>query len=40
MIIGESTAGVRILLAKGLSRYNISEDQKIPRSSYLARRWK
>jgi hypothetical protein len=27
MIIGEFTAGVRILLEKGLSRYNISEDQ-------------
>jgi hypothetical protein len=29
MIIGEVTAGVRILLEKGLSRYNISEDQKL-----------
>jgi hypothetical protein len=29
MIIGEFTAGVRILLEKGLSRYNISEDQKL-----------
>jgi hypothetical protein len=28
MIIGELTAGVRILLKKGLSRYNISEDQQ------------
>jgi hypothetical protein len=28
MIIGELTAGVRILLEKGLSRYNISEDQQ------------
>jgi hypothetical protein len=27
MIIGEFTAGVRILLKKGPSRYNISEDQ-------------
>jgi hypothetical protein len=27
MIIGEFTAGVRILLEKGPSRYNISEDQ-------------
>ena len=30
MIIGELTAGVRILLEKGLSRYNISEDQEFP----------
>jgi hypothetical protein len=29
MIIGEFTAGFRILLKKGLSRYNISEDQKL-----------
>jgi orotate phosphoribosyltransferase-like protein len=29
MIIGEFTARVRILLEKGLSRYNISEDQKL-----------
>jgi hypothetical protein len=28
MIIGELTAGVRILLEKGPSRYHISEDQK------------
>jgi orotate phosphoribosyltransferase-like protein len=28
MIIGELTAGVRILLEKGLARYNISEDQQ------------
>jgi hypothetical protein len=28
MIIGELTAGVRILLEKGLSRYHISEDQQ------------
>jgi hypothetical protein len=28
MIIGEFTVGVRILLEKGLSRYNISEDQQ------------
>jgi hypothetical protein len=28
MIIAELTAGVRILLEKGLSRYNISEDQQ------------
>jgi hypothetical protein len=28
MIIGELTVGVRILLEKGLSRYNISEDQQ------------
>jgi hypothetical protein len=28
MIIGEFTAGVRILLEKGLSRYIISEDQQ------------
>jgi hypothetical protein len=28
MIIGEFTAGVRILLEKGLSRYNISIDQQ------------
>jgi hypothetical protein len=30
MIIGGFAAGVRILLEKGLSRHNISEDQKIP----------
>jgi hypothetical protein len=29
MIIGEFTAGVRIQLEKGLSRYNIFEDQKL-----------
>jgi hypothetical protein len=29
MIIGEFTAGVRILLEKGPSRYNISEDQQL-----------
>jgi hypothetical protein len=29
MIIGEFTAGVRILLEKGLSRYNIYEDRKL-----------
>jgi hypothetical protein len=29
IIIGEFTIGVRILLEKGLSRYNISEDQKL-----------
>jgi hypothetical protein len=28
MIIGEFTAGVRILLEKGPSRYNIFEDQQ------------
>jgi hypothetical protein len=28
MIIGELTTEVRIMLEKGLSRYNISEDQK------------
>ena len=28
MIIGELTTGVRILLEKGLSRYNISEEQQ------------
>jgi hypothetical protein len=28
MVIGEFTTGVRILLEKGQSRYNISEDQK------------
>jgi hypothetical protein len=28
MIIGEFTAGVRILLEKGLSRHHISEDQQ------------
>jgi hypothetical protein len=28
MVIGELTAGVRILLEKGLSRCHISEDQK------------
>jgi hypothetical protein len=28
MIIGEFTAGVRILLEKGSSRYNISKDQQ------------
>jgi hypothetical protein len=29
MIIREVTAGVRILLEKGLSRYNIYEDKKL-----------
>jgi hypothetical protein len=29
MIIGEFTAGVRILLEKGPSRYNIFEDQQL-----------
>jgi orotate phosphoribosyltransferase-like protein len=29
MIIGEFTARVRILLEKGLSRYNIYEDKKL-----------
>jgi hypothetical protein len=28
MIVGELTAGVRILLEKGLSRYNISKGQQ------------
>jgi hypothetical protein len=28
MIIGEFTVGLRILLEKGLSGYNISEDQQ------------
>jgi hypothetical protein len=28
MTIGEFTIGVRILLEKGMSRYNISEDQQ------------
>jgi hypothetical protein len=28
MIIGELTAGVKILLEKGLSRYHITEDQQ------------
>ena len=30
MIIGELTTGVRILLEKGLSRYNILEEQQFP----------
>ena len=30
MVIGELTAGVRILLEKGPSRYNISEEQQFP----------
>ena len=30
MIIGELITGVRILLEKGLSRCNISEDQEFP----------
>jgi hypothetical protein len=29
MIIGEFIAGVRILLEKGPSRYNISKDQQL-----------
>jgi hypothetical protein len=43
MIIGELTAGVRILLEKGPSRHHISEDQqfrKISKNSYFIRRWK
>jgi hypothetical protein len=35
MIIGELTAGVRILLEKGLSRYNISEYQQFPEAPIL-----
>jgi hypothetical protein len=34
MSIGELTAGVRILLEKGLSRYNISEDQKLSENTH------
>jgi hypothetical protein len=30
MIFGGLTAGVRILLEKGLSRHHVSEDQEIP----------
>ena len=30
MIIGEFTTGVRILMEKGPSRYNILEDQEFP----------
>jgi hypothetical protein len=33
MIIGELTAGVRILLEKGLSRYNIFGDQQFSKNS-------
>jgi hypothetical protein len=33
MIIGELTAGVRILLEKGLSRSNNSEDQQFPENN-------
>jgi orotate phosphoribosyltransferase-like protein len=33
MIIGELTAGVRILLEKGLSSYNISEDQQFSKNT-------
>jgi hypothetical protein len=31
MIIGEIAAGVRILLEKGPSRHDVSEDQEIPK---------
>jgi hypothetical protein len=34
MIIGEFTAGVRILLEKGPSRYNISEDQHFQENTH------
>jgi hypothetical protein len=33
MIIGEFTAGVRILLEKGLSRYNISKGQQFQKNT-------
>jgi orotate phosphoribosyltransferase-like protein len=33
MIVGELITGVRILLEKGLSRYNISEDQQLPENT-------
>jgi hypothetical protein len=33
MIIGELTAGVKILLEKGLSIYHISEDQQFPENT-------
>jgi orotate phosphoribosyltransferase-like protein len=33
MIIGELTAGAKILLEKGLSRYNISEDQQFQKNT-------
>jgi orotate phosphoribosyltransferase-like protein len=33
MIIGELTAGVRILLENGLSRYNISKDQQFSKNT-------
>jgi hypothetical protein len=33
MIIGELTAGVRILLEKELSRYHISKDQQFPENT-------
>jgi hypothetical protein len=33
MIVGELIAGVIILLEKGLSRYNISEDQQFPQNT-------
>jgi hypothetical protein len=34
MIIGEFTAGVRILLEKGLSRHHISEDQQLSKNTH------
>jgi hypothetical protein len=34
MIIGEFTVGVRIVLEKGLSRYNISEDEKLSENTH------
>jgi hypothetical protein len=34
MIIGELTAGVRILLEKALSRYNISKDQQFSENTH------
>jgi hypothetical protein len=33
MIIGELTAGLRILLEKELSRYNIFEDQQFSKNT-------
>jgi orotate phosphoribosyltransferase-like protein len=33
MIIGEFTAGVRILLEKGLSRHHISKDQQLSKNT-------
>jgi orotate phosphoribosyltransferase-like protein len=34
MVIGEFTAGVRMLLEKGLSRHHISEDKQLSENTH------